>query len=85
VHEQFKWETFEHPAYSPDFAPSDYHMFLHPKKFFASKSLRSDQETKDVVQDWLKGLEANLFDNGMLKPAPQYDEFLNLRGNYIEK
>jgi len=85
VHRQFKWEIFDHPAYSRDFPPSDYHMFLHPKKFFASQSLRSDQETKDVVHDWLKGLAANLFNNGILKLAPQYDEFLNLCGNYIEK
>jgi hypothetical protein len=84
VHEQFKWEIFDHPAYSPDFPPGVYHTFLHPKKFFASQSLRSDQETKDIVHDWLKGLEVNLFDNGMLKLAPQSDEFLNSRGNYVE-
>jgi len=59
-------------------------MFLHPKKFFASQSLRSDQETEDVVHDWLEGLAANLFDSGVLQLSPQYDEFLNLCGNYIE-
>jgi hypothetical protein len=66
------------------FPPGVYHTFLHPKKFFASQSLRSDQETKDFVHDWLKGLVVNLFDNGMLKLAPQYDEFLNSRGSYVE-
>ncbi|KAG8176077.1 hypothetical protein JTE90_025535 [Oedothorax gibbosus] len=28
----FKWETLDHPPYSPVLAPSDYHMFLHLKK-----------------------------------------------------
>jgi len=30
--------------------------FSHLKKFLAIQSLRSNQETKDIVQDWLKGL-----------------------------
>jgi histone-lysine N-methyltransferase SETMAR len=29
----FGWEQFNHPPYSPDLAPSDFHVFLHPKTF----------------------------------------------------
>jgi hypothetical protein len=36
--------------------PSDYHLFLHVKNFLGGQSLGSDQETKDVVEDGLKGL-----------------------------
>ena len=28
----FGWEQLNHPPYSPDLAPSDYHVFLHLKK-----------------------------------------------------
>lgn len=28
----FGWEQFDHPPYSPDLVPSDYHMFLQLKK-----------------------------------------------------
>jgi histone-lysine N-methyltransferase SETMAR len=27
------WEQFDHPPYSPDLAPSDFHVFLHLKTF----------------------------------------------------
>ena len=27
----FDWEQFDHPPFSPDLAPSDFHLFLHPK------------------------------------------------------
>ncbi|KAJ4447519.1 hypothetical protein ANN_09526 [Periplaneta americana] len=30
---EFGWELFDHPPYSPDLAPSDFHVFLHLKKF----------------------------------------------------
>jgi hypothetical protein len=26
----FGWEQFDHPPYSPDLAPSDFHVLLHP-------------------------------------------------------
>lgn len=29
--QQFWWEIVEHLAYSPDLAPSDYHLFFYPK------------------------------------------------------
>jgi hypothetical protein len=30
--QDFRWELFIHPSLSPDFAPSDYFLFLHFKK-----------------------------------------------------
>lgn len=42
-------------------SPSDYHLFFGLKKFLAFQSQRSDQETKDVMQDWLQDLAATFF------------------------
>ncbi|KDR22070.1 hypothetical protein L798_02924, partial [Zootermopsis nevadensis] len=33
--QEFSWEVFNHPPYSPDLAPSDFHLFLHLKKFLS--------------------------------------------------
>ncbi|GBM55089.1 hypothetical protein AVEN_55973-1 [Araneus ventricosus] len=33
--DQFGWEIFDHPPYSPDLAPSDFHLFLKLKEFLA--------------------------------------------------
>jgi len=44
--------------YSTDLAPSDYHLFLHIKKFLVGQRLKCYQDTKNVLQDWLKGLAA---------------------------
>jgi hypothetical protein len=45
--------NFEHPPYSPTLLQGDYHIFLQLNKFFASHSLRSDQEKKDM-HDYMK-------------------------------
>jgi transposase len=38
----FGWELFVHPPYSPDLAPSDFHVFLHLKlSFMAGGSTRT--------------------------------------------
>ena len=31
--QEFSWKVFNHPPYSPDLAPCDFHLFLHLKKF----------------------------------------------------
>ncbi|GFV84432.1 histone-lysine N-methyltransferase SETMAR [Trichonephila clavipes] len=31
----FGWDVFDHPPYSADLAPSDFHLFLHLKSFLA--------------------------------------------------
>jgi hypothetical protein len=48
-------------------SPSDYRLFFGLMTFLAVQSRRIGQETKDVVQDWLQGLAATFFFEGMQK------------------
>ena len=38
--EQFHWDIFEHPAYSPDWAPSEFFRFPKIKEHLADKFRR---------------------------------------------
>ena len=49
----FRWEQMDHPPYSSDLSPSDFHLFLHLKKFPGGKRFDDDDDLKDVVQKWL--------------------------------
>ena len=49
----FGWTTLPHPPYSPDLAPSDYHLFS-PIKGLRSKHYASEKEVKTAVLKWLK-------------------------------
>ena len=47
---QLDWEVLEHPAYSPDLAPSDFHLF-GPLKNALRGRFAADDEVKEAVHD----------------------------------
>ncbi|KAJ4439236.1 hypothetical protein ANN_07356 [Periplaneta americana] len=47
---EFGWELFHHPPYSPDLAPSDFHVFLHLKKFLSSDERFGNDELKTACR-----------------------------------
>jgi histone-lysine N-methyltransferase SETMAR len=47
----FGREQFNHPPYSPDLAPSDFHMLLHLKTFLGGRRFH-DVEVKEAVNMW---------------------------------
>jgi transposase len=40
--EHFNWELFDHPPYSPDLTPSDYHQFTYLKKWLGSQRFNNN-------------------------------------------
>jgi hypothetical protein len=49
-----------HPPYSPDLAPSDFHLFLHLKKHVAGKNFDDDDdEMQEEIMTWFKGQAAD--------------------------
>lgn len=83
--DSFRWEQFCHPPYSPDLAPSDFHLFSHLKKFLAGQHFASDDEIKVNVQNWFRSQAAEFYEAGMLQLVPRYDTCLNSHGEYVEK
>jgi histone-lysine N-methyltransferase SETMAR len=82
---EFGWEVFEHPAYSPNLAPSDSHLFPALKEFLGGRCFKSDEEVKHAVREWLNGLAAEVYDEGIQKLVTHYDKRLNVSGDYVEK
>ena len=72
---------FEHPPYIPALAPSDCHLFLHLKKCSTDQCLRSDQQTVQAVQNWLKVLAATFLD----ELVQRYEKRLNFHGECMER
>jgi len=47
--ETFKWEVLPHPPYSPDIAPSDYHLFRSMTHSLSEQHFSSYEDTKKIV------------------------------------
>jgi transposase len=41
--EPFNWELFDHPSYSPDLSPSDYHLFTYLKNWLSLQRFNNEE------------------------------------------
>jgi len=67
----FGWKQFDHPHYSPDLAPSDFHLFLHLKSFLVGR--RFHDEVKEVVDTCFASKAASFYNEGIQKLVQRYD------------
>jgi hypothetical protein len=52
--EHFNWELFDHPPYSPHFAPRDYHLFTYLKNWLGSQCFNNNEVLVDEgIKTWL--------------------------------
>jgi len=75
----------DYPPYSPDLAPSDYHLFLHLQNFLGGKRFDGDDDLKYAVQKWLTWQAAAFYEEGIQKLVSRYDKCLNNGGKHVEK
>ena len=75
----------DHPPYSPNLVPSDFHLFLHLKKHRAGKKFDDDDEVQEEVMSWFKVLAADFYDSGIQKLVPRLNKCLDNAGDCVEK
>ena len=73
-----------HPAYSPDIAPTDYHMFAHLKKFLRGKSFSSDDDVIATVETYLRDLDSGFFYTGIESLRDRWLRVVAIDGEYIQ-
>ena len=64
---KLKFDVMAHPPYSPDLAPSDYHLFGPLKEALRGRRFTSDQEVKEAVHAWLAAQPKAFFSEGIRK------------------
>ena len=50
----FKWEVLQHPPYSPDLTPSDFHLFGPLKQHLSGERFPDDDAVKIAVCAWFQ-------------------------------
>jgi len=59
------FELLSHPPYSPDLAPSDFHLFRHLKESLCGRAFEDDEAVTMAVNEWIEDRHQNFFLEGV--------------------
>lgn len=79
------FELLCHPPYSPDLAPSDFHLFRHLKDSLRGHVFQSDEDVIQWINEWVEGQEPTFFLEGVNALEHRWEKCIQLRGDYVEK
>ena len=63
--EGVKWEILPHPLYSPDIAPSDFHLFRSMQSALSGERFNSYEGIKKLLDEWIASKESDFFIRGI--------------------
>ena len=79
------WTVLPHPAYSPDLAPSDFHMFGPLKDYLRGQRFEDDDAVKSAVKAWIRQCTPEFFVNGFINWRNRWEKCVACNVDYIEK
>lgn len=77
------WEILSHPPYSPDLAPSDFHLFLSLQNFLNGKKYKNETDVDQALHKFFASKNESFYKNGIDKLPSRWEEVINNAGNYI--
>ena len=80
-----KFEVLKHPPYSPDLAPSDFHLFGPMKEHLRGHKFADDDKVMEAVQSWLKATPKSFFLDDIRKLVDRWTKCVAKQGDYVEK
>ena len=79
-----KWEVLPHPPYSPDIAPSDFHLFRSMAHGLAEQRFRSYEDTKMWIDAWIAAKDVSFFRRGIHLLPERWEKVVSCDGLYFE-
>jgi len=82
--QKLKWNVLPHPQYSPDLAPSDYHLFGPLKEHLGGKRFCTNVEVIQDVQEWLHWQPKDFFLSDIIRKLPDHwCKCITNQGDYV--
>lgn len=77
------WTVLPHPAYSPDLAPTDYHLFRSLSHYLANKQFNNESHLKQELDAFFNHKSLDFYRNGILSLPERWRQVIHNNGGYI--
>ncbi|KAG5321377.1 MOS1T transposase, partial [Pseudoatta argentina] len=81
--ETLKWEVLPHPLYSPDIAPSDFHLFRSMAHGLADRRFHSYEEVQKWIDSWIASKDMLFFRRGIHVLPERWSKVVESDGKYF--
>jgi histone-lysine N-methyltransferase SETMAR len=79
---ELNWEILDHSPYSPDLAPSDYHL-VRSLQNHLNKKFERFKEVNDAILAYFESKPRSFYKAGIEKLVTQWETVIASNGNYI--
>jgi histone-lysine N-methyltransferase SETMAR len=79
-----KWEVLPHAPYSPDLAPTDYHLFRSLQHFLREKKFDDFASVKSAIESFFVSRSPDFYSDGIFKLPGRWSQVVESGGEYIK-
>jgi [histone H3]-lysine36 N-dimethyltransferase SETMAR len=77
------WEILEHPAYSPDLAPSDYYLFLSLSNDLRNRQFKEERDLKEYLSSFFRSKSPEFYERGINDLPRRWRMVIDSHGEYV--
>lgn len=81
--EAFGWETLLHPPYSPDLAPTDYHLFRSLANHLSDHCFDNQEDLRKALVDFFGSKDKKFWRDGIHHLVDRWTQVVNNNGDYV--
>ena len=80
--QKFHWTVIPHPPYSPDTAPSDFHLFRSLQHFLDGREFDDDNEVQSAINEFFNSRPLSFFQSGINDLVKRWQYVVDSDGEY---
>lgn len=81
--DRFRWEVLSHSPYSPDLAPTDYHLFLSLSNDMRGRQFDDQEDLKNYLDSFFKSKSQKFYEDGIMDLPRRWEAVCDHDGAYV--